>query len=171
MRIAPGIQPSPSRPARASAAGAWPPSHTSSGACTGSGSSTRSSTTEPDHHPRNRGSSWSIHAVRLPVGQPWAARSSGVSMPATRLSSSRPPLNRSSWASDLANWNGLRPGPTTCVPIFSFGTRAAANARPTSGSTVPLRNVSGSHTESKRHASIASMARPKPSSPSAPRPV
>ena len=72
------------------------------------------------------------------------------------------PRARSSWASSRASTYGLRPGATRCVPSLRRGTRAAANASPTSGSTPPRWNDSGSHTESKPSSSRASSTLAEP---------
>ena len=81
-----GSQPSDSRPQRSRAAGTVPPSHTSSGCCTGSGESRTSRrvpaapswlTVSPAHSRRSSGSASSMNAPRRLGSTPIASRSGG----------------------------------------------------------------------------------------------
>src|SRR5712692_6770288 len=166
-----GSQPSDNRPQRSSAAGTVPPSQTSSGCCTGSGESLTSRklpavpswlTVSPAHRRRNRGSASSMNAPRRFGSMPMASRSGAWVSPGTSVTSSRPLHSTSRLASCLASRTTLRPGNSIVVPSFKRGLLAAAQARPTSGSSTGAVSTSESHRESN-----PSWSRPVTSSPSA----
>src|SRR5207245_11384683 len=114
-----GSQPSESRPQRSSAAGTVPPSHTSSGCCTGTGESLTSRklptapswlTVSPAHRRRSSGSASSMNAPRCLGGTPIASRSGSYVSPGTSVTSSRPRQSTSRLASCFASRTTLRPG-------------------------------------------------------------
>ena len=152
-----GSQPSESRPQRSSAAGTVPPSHTSSGCCTGTGESLTSRklptapswlTVSPAHRRRSSGSASSMNAPRCLGGTPIASRSGSYVSPGTSVTSSRPRLSTSRLASCFASRTTLRPGNSMVVPSLSRGLLAAAHESPTTGSgTGPVR-TSESQSES-----------------------
>src|SRR6266849_1610542 len=166
-----GSHPSDNRPQRSSAAGAVPPNHTSSGCCTGRGESLTSRklpavpswlTVSPAHSRRKSGSASSMKAPRRLGSTPMASRSGAYVSPGTSVTSSRPLHSTSRLASCLATRTTLRPGNSIVVPSFKRGLLAAAQARPTSGSSTGAVSTSESHRESN-----PSWSRPVTSSPSA----
>src|SRR5882762_687644 len=152
-----GSHPSDSRPQRSRAAGMVPPSHTSSGCCTGSGESLTSRklptppswlTVSPAHSRRSSGSASSMAAPRRLGSTPMTSRSGGYVSPGTSVTSSRPRHSTSRLASCLARRGTLRPGNSIVVPSFTRGLLAAAQARPTAGSSTGPVSTSESQRES-----------------------
>ena len=104
-----------------------------------------------------------MRARRSTPATPRAARSVDEPMPGMKASSSRPPVNRSRWASSLPSSRGLRPGTTTLVPSFNRVVRAEAMASAINGSTAEVNGVSDSHNVSKRRFSKPSTNSANPS--------
>src|SRR6266705_2110359 len=147
-----GSHPSDNRPQRSRAAGAVPPNHTSSGCCTGRGESLTSRklpavpswlTVSPAHKRRKSGSASSMNAPRRLGSTPMASRSGAYVSPGTSVTSSRPSHSTSRLASCLASRSTLRPGNSMVVPSFTLGLLAAAQARPTTGSSTGAASASG----------------------------
>src|SRR5947208_12900618 len=167
-----GSHPSDKRPQRSRAAGAVPPSHTSRGCCTGSGESLTSRklppapswlTVSPAQRRRESGRTSSMKAPRRLGSTPMASRSGAYVSPGTSVTSSRPSHSTSRLASCLASRSTLRPGKSIVVPSFKRGLLAAAQARPTTGSSTGAVSTSESHSESN-----PSRSRPVTSSASTP---
>src|SRR2546425_5448568 len=166
-----GSHPSDNRPQRSRAAGAVPPNHTSSGCCTGRGESLTSRklpavpswlTVSPAHSRRKSGSASSMKAPRRLGSTPMASRSGAYVSPGTSVTSSRPLDSTSRLASCLASRSTWRPGNSIVVPSFNRGLFAAAQERPTTGSSTGAVSTSESHRESNPRSS-----RPRTSSASA----
>ncbi len=163
-----GIQPSPMRPHRSSAAGALPPSHTSKGSCTGCGDTEMSwkdpagpswLTTSPAHRRRSTGRASSIRSPRSALGIPMARRSPPMDNPGTKVSRNRPPESRSSVATALASQTRFRPGNSMVVPILRPGQAPDTQASPTRGSGPGRDSTSGSHSESNPQSAMAQFPR------------
>src|SRR5712691_435938 len=157
-----GNHPSDSRPQRSRAAGTVPPSHTSSGCCIGSGESLTSRklptapswlTVSPAHRRRRSGSASSMTAPRRLGSTPMASRSGAYVSPGTSVTSNRPLHSTSRLASCLASRSTLRPGNSIVLPTFNRGLLAAAQARPTTGSSTGPVSTSESQRESNPRSS------------------
>src|SRR5437762_12269483 len=172
-----GSHPSDRRPQRSSAAGAVPPSHTSSGCCTGWGESFTSwklpaapswLTVSPAQRRRNSGSASSMSAPRCLGSTPMASRSGAYVRPGTSVTSSRPRHSTSRLASCLARRSTFRPGSSIVVPSFTRGLLAAAQARPTAGSSTGPVSTSESQRESNPSSSSPATSPASPAGLDAP---
>src|SRR5205823_9229010 len=96
-----------------------------------------------------------MSAPRCLGSTPMASRSGAYVRPGTSVTSSRPRHITSRLASCLARRSTWRPGSSIVVPSFTRGFRAAAQARPTAGSSTGPVSTSDSHSESKPRSSSA----------------
>src|SRR3989475_4898521 len=157
-----GSHPSDNRPQRSSGAGAVPRNPTSSGCCPGRRESLTSRklpavpswlTVSPAHRRRKSGSASSMKAPRRLGSTPMASRSGAYMSPGTSVTSNRPLHSTCRLASCLARRSTWRPGNSIVVPSFKRGLLAAAQERPTTGSSTGAVSTSESHRESNPRSS------------------
>src|SRR3989475_8018075 len=94
-----------------------------------------------------------MKAPRRLGSTPMASRSGAYVSPGTSVTSSRPLHSTSRLASCLASRSTWRPGNSIVVPSFKRGLLAAAQERPTTGSSTGAVSTSESHRESNPRSS------------------